>query len=569
MLHGPAFYRSAVHLLLLAGLLMAALGGTGRAVRADAAVVVHADTVTTVGGFGVFPASYDRVMPVYPGGTPAYEQGTWLPAKGPLTGGATLTALRGLGCEIGRVYLTPTLGRADHTLDPARLQDLEDHLASLRNAGIRQYVLTVWSPPPYMKLPDHVRYGVYQGRNQFLDPDCARPDRYGLADYYVAVLSALKRAGEVAPLCVSLQNEPGIGPGYDGCVYTDNAAEVQTWRRAVVLLRRRLDARHDPWFAGIRIIGPEAEGWEGMTALLGAASERGFAALNADPALAGALGGLAYHSYYTSARIKTLDRALAASPGRGRWMTEYSTAVGVRGPLHSDSGNQEMDWALNDVRRMAGDLVDLHTGDWFFWRFWHPSSAADDQDLVYGDGKKSKAYFAFQSLWTRVRGGWKVKRTTSTDPDLRADNRALIDGPEPNGNMMSLPIDVISFEGPRADRTVVLLANWTGRDKAVTTLAGLHGGAADVFVTSASQDGARTETRPLNSGTLQGGPLTLLAGSITLVVSRPASEGRAGQGAGAVSGARRHQAEDAGHVPPLGEGPQGAGHPGGVGGGGG
>lgn len=522
MPHGPVFFRTVSRPLLLAFLLLVALGGAGRAVRADAAVVVHADTVTTAGGFGVFPAPYDHETPVYPNGATAYEQGSWLPARGPLTGGATLTALRGLGCEIGRVYLTPTLGRADHTLDPARLQDLEDHLASLRNAGIRKYVLTVWSPPASMKLPDHVRYGVYQGRNQFLDPDCARPDRYGLADYYVAVLAGLERAGAAAPLSISIQNEPGIGPGYDGCVYTDNAAEVQTWRRAVVLLRQRLDARHDPWFAGIKIIGPEAEGWEGMVPLLGAASERGFAALNADPALAGALGGLAYHSYYTSGRIKTLDRALAASPGRGRWMTEYSTAVGVRGELRSATGSQEMDEALNDVRRMAGDLVDLHTGYWFFWRFWHPSNAADDQDLIYGDGKKSKAYFAFQSLWTRVRGGWKVKRTSSTDPDLRADNRALIDGQEPNGSMMSLPIDVISFEGPHADRTVVLLANWTGRAKAVTTLAGLRGVAADVFVTSATLDGARTDTRPVRGGTLRGGPLTLPAGSITVVVSRPA-----------------------------------------------
>jgi len=35
-----------------------------------------------------------------------------------------------------------------------------------------------------------------------------------------------------------------------------------------------------------------------------------------------------------------------------------------------------------------------------------------------------------------------VKRTSSTDADLRANNQALIDGQEPNGNMMSLPIDV-------------------------------------------------------------------------------------------------------------------------------
>ncbi len=516
----PVLFPSSCRPLLLAVLLTVFFGGAARAVRADAAVAVHAETVMAIGGFGIFPAPYDRVTPVYAGGELAYDQAGWLPAKGPLTGGATLAALRGLGCEIGRVYLTPTLGRADHTLDPDRLQDLKDHLATLRNAGIHRYVLTLWSPPAYMKLPDHVRYGVYQGRNQSLDPDYARPDRYGLVDYFVAVLSALKGAGVAAPLCVSLQNEPAINAGYDGCVYTDNAGEIQAWRRAVTLLRRRLDARRDPWFSGIAIIGPEAEGWDGMLPLLGAVSNQGFAALNSDPALAGALGGFAYHSYYTSARIRTLDRAMAAYPGRSRWMTEYSTATGIRGELRPATGNQELDWALNDVRRMASDLVDLHTGYWFFWRFWHPSGAPDDQDLVYGDGKKSKAYFVFQTLWTTVRAGWKVKRTTSTDPDLRADNRALINGPEPNGNMMSLPIDVISFESPRADRTLVLLANWTGRDKTLAALSGLHGAAATVFVTTTSQDMARAGERRVRGGILQGGPLTLPAGSITCVVSR-------------------------------------------------
>lgn len=522
MLHAPISFPAACRPLLLVGLLMVVLGGALKAVRADGTVIVHADTVTTIGGFGVFSAPYDRVMPVYAGGALAYDQGTWLPGRGPLAGGATLTALRDLGCEIGRVYLSPMLGRPDHTLDSDRLQDLKDHLASLQGAGLRRYVLTLWSPPAYMKLPDHVRYGVYQGRNQYLDPDYARPDRYGLADYYIAVLSALKSVHLAAPLSLSIQNEPGIGPGYDGCVYTDNAGETQTWRRAVTLLRRRLDAKRDPWFSGIAIIGPEAEGWDGMVPLLGAASDRGFAVLNSDPALAGALGGFAYHSYYTSAGIKTLDKALAAYPGRSRWMTEYSTAVGIRGELRSATGNQEMDWALNDVRRMAGDLVDLHTSYWFFWRFWHSSEAPDDQDLIYGNGKKTKAYFAFQTVWTTVRGGWKVKRTTSTDPDLRADNRALISGPEPNGGMMSLPIDVIAFESPRADRTLILFANWTGRDKSVAALTGLHGGTADVFVTSASQDGARAVARRIRGGTLQGGPLALPAGSITCVVSRPA-----------------------------------------------
>ena len=153
--------------------------------------------------------------------------------QGPLTGGATLAALRDLGCEIGRVNLTPTLGRPDHTLDSDRLQDLKDHIASLRNAGIRKYVLTLWSPPPYMKLARPRPLRRLPGPEPVFGPGLcpAGPLRPG-GLLCRRPVGPPKRAGLAAPLSVSLQNEPAVNPTYDGCVYADNAGEIQTWRRA-------------------------------------------------------------------------------------------------------------------------------------------------------------------------------------------------------------------------------------------------------------------------------------------------------------------------------------------------
>ena len=206
-------------------------------------------------------------------------------------------------------------------------------------------------------------------------------------------------------------------------------------------------------------------------------------------------------------------------------MTEYSTAIGVRGELRSATGSQEMDWALNDVRRMAGGprlTCTPATGSSGASGI-RPARPAS-RTLIYGDGKKTKAYFAFQTLWKTVRGGWRVKRTTSTDPDLRADNRALIDG-----SGAEWQHDVTARRRHRLRESAHRPDAWSclptgrGTTRPSLTLAGLHGSdLADIFVTSASQDGARTDARHISGGTLQGGPLTLPAGSITCVVSRPA-----------------------------------------------
>ena len=128
---------------------------------ADGTVQISNTNLVTFKGWGIFPAAYDRQMPTYADGSLAYGDASWLPATGALSSGNVFAALRDSGVQIARVYITPTIGKSDNTLDPNRLRDLEDHLTSLQNAGITQYVVTIWSPPAYMKLPDHVRYGTY------------------------------------------------------------------------------------------------------------------------------------------------------------------------------------------------------------------------------------------------------------------------------------------------------------------------------------------------------------------------------------------------------------------------
>ncbi len=196
-------------------------------------------------------------------------------------------------------------------------------------------------------------------------------------------------------------------------------------------------------------------------------------------------------------------------------MTEYSTDVGIRGELRPNSGVDQLNWTLNFVRRMAGDLVDFKTNYWFFWRFWHSSSSADDQALVYGDGQKTKAYYVFQKLWSTVHSGWKVKQTNTTDPNLRTDNSGLIQSG--SGDQWSAPVDILAFESPSGNQSFVMLVNNGSGSKNITSLSGLDGSQANIFVTTTSQDMTQQQSRTVAAGTLGNGNLTLPPYSITFV----------------------------------------------------
>ena len=497
--------KAAVPVLL--GMLILAGGG-----HADGTVTVGPRALVRVKGWGLYPAPYDRQMPVYADGSKAYDQASWLPPIG-ATPGAVHRAVGALGFTVARVYLSPTIGRNRGALDPDRLQDLKDHLTLLRAVGVRQYIISNWSPPAYMKRPDHVRFGKYQGRDQFLDPRYADGRGYDYADFIVAVLKSLQASGLAPPLAVCPQNEPDAAPGYDGCIYTDTDAQKQTYRAVLKQLRARLDAAG---FRRVLVLGTDQSGLAGVSSLLGEPSPVGFAGLNGDAALRDALGGFSFHTYATAGNIKDLDAAMGAYPDKDRWMTEYSTAVGVRAELRTHTGSDQLDWAFNDVRRMGGDLVDLRCSFWFFWRGYHSAGAPDDQDLVYDGPRLTKAAYVFQTLWRTVRPGWTVQQCRTTDPDLRTDNAGLI--ASGSGDEWSAPVDILGFQSADGNSSCLLLANWQNAPKTFTRVGGLRGGRARVYTTTASQDMALIATRRIGAGALDG-DLSVPAQSITMIVT--------------------------------------------------
>jgi hypothetical protein len=215
--------------------------------------------------------------------------------------------------------------------------------------------------------------------------------------------------------------------------------------------------------------------------------------------------------------------------------------IGEGGPS-ARSGIEELDVALDMFRRMAADFTDFRVNYWFWWRAWHSTGGKGypAQDLVFSDGQGEatvmKAGQAFRLLWTTVRPGWRVQATAARGIDLRTDNEEIINGYEPNGNMMSRGVNVVAFEHPDQAASCVVITNATEQPRRLASLDGLRG--EDARVHRLTRSGLADESRhvPLVAG--KTAELDLSAHSITfcdlrqplssfpLLSSRPFSLGR-------------------------------------------
>jgi hypothetical protein len=205
-------------------------------------------------------------------------------------------------------------------------------------------------------------------------------------------------------------------------------------------------------------------------------------------------------------------------------MTEVCRdATPLRPEERAHSGDEELDVALDMTRRMAADFTDFRVNYWFWWRAWHSTGGKGypAQDLVYSDGEGRATVMkpgqALRLLWTTVEPGWRVQATAADGVDLRTDNEAIINGFEPNGNMMSRGVDVLAFEQPAEARSCVLIANATGEARALAGVRGLRGGSARIH--RLTLEGLREEADAVSLEAGSTGPLSIPPHSLTFVIS--------------------------------------------------
>jgi len=182
----------------------------------SAPVVVHVDTsknFQTIDGFGVFGGfnkNWNQVM------SPELAN----------------TLVDDLGITISRTELRPEFEPKDLSLDGSD-QDLTKYggkspgvaqyinvCKALHDKGVNKFLLTVWTPPPWMKTPGN------HGHNQ---PWCSGgnagghllPENYEkFANYLVMYLKYFKQEVGIDAYALSPQNELAFDEPYNSCVYT-------------------------------------------------------------------------------------------------------------------------------------------------------------------------------------------------------------------------------------------------------------------------------------------------------------------------------------------------------------
>lgn len=529
------------------------------------AVTIGTENLQDFKGFGLFPAMYDRVTPTFQSGAKAFNDKSWL-SELDSNGNPTAPTqadldlydiVLGVDPDIARVEFVAETGVAEGVLDNDRLRDLKEHLTIIENADIDKYIVSIWSPPTYMKTPDQVRFGEFQGQVQKLDSSYADGIGYDYADYLLQVIQDLVNSGYDAPLAISIQNEPDFEPDqWSGAKYSGTNADRAMYRNVVKDLRGLLDANG---LGGVQIIGPETLDFSNMGAFLGNPINNGnggFERLVNDAAFDDALDGIAYHTYVVSNNANTIKQYQNALDFHGKdvWQTERSDVINVREKpavasespqdpdilLSRDNPWKAMEHAIINMNRMGGDLVDLKANYWFWWRGWRDNNGGTsdsghivnfvDQDgangqKIPGEYEYSKMGHVLNRLWNVVDAGWNLKRVTDTHPTLRSDNQALIDAGNNNGT--GAPVDLFAFERPDGQQTVTVLVNREASDTTVN-VSGLQGSNATQYLTSVFESDSDMGTFSVNNGTLNN--LSLPRYSISVLITDDTGGGNSGGG---------------------------------------
>jgi O-glycosyl hydrolase len=389
---------------------------------------------------------------------------------------AIQNAVYALGANIIRVKLDANCGKSDGTLNTTAapsMTDLVNQITIAKNHGVSKYILSVWSPPAYMKGPEQTILGQSStGQVEYLRQD----QETSFVNYYIKAVQYLNSHGCGLPAAISVQNELDTAPPlWDGCEYSINSNSIASWQRVVKSLRTALN---NAGMGSIVIHAPEAANLDGNRLMLGGDN---FPALSSDAALNTAIGAYATHSYQVL-RWDAFAASVNAHP-KDVWMTEWSLP----------GGTTQTDWAVDATRHFLADMVDMPTNYWFWWLGWRNKTSPDGQELVYGSSTPAytKMYFVFQKIWTTANSQVTLKKMTTTDPDLKA-----------SGAGQGWPkVDMAAFETPTT--TCIVIVNWTNTARTLTSINQIAKGTnADVYETNQWDDMAYKRTLPITGNAI-------------------------------------------------------------------
>ncbi|WP_128544036.1 hypothetical protein [Larkinella soli] len=264
------------------------------------------------------------------------------------------------------------------------------HLKAMKAAGVEKFIISVWSPPEWMKWNNRLDNGTKDNSAPAYNPNpnagsnqLKKENYEEFAEYCTAFVRIFKREIGVEPYGLSLQNEPRFSQFYQSCVYNGEALRD---------LIKTVGGRFRKEGITTRLFLPEDVGWlDGVRSMTQPT-------LN-DPEARQYVGFVAVHGY-------ALDGVTAGSQDAQTWQTMYNWGAPYRLPLWQTETSGYSNDMKGAVRLASAMYTALRFGNSSAWLFWTLSTGTlDEYSLMNSAGVKSKRFYTSKQFYRYIRPG--------------------------------------------------------------------------------------------------------------------------------------------------------------------
>ncbi len=269
----------------------------------------------------------------------------------------------------------------------ARLQYWRD----LKAAGVKTFIASVWSPPPWMKYNNQLGNGTDNqnsappyNSSPTLTTNQLKTDLYEeFAEMCVAYIKVIKRETGIDLYALSIQNEPRFSQFYQSCVYNGVALRD---------LLKVVGKRFKDEGLTTKLFLPEDIGWlQGIEGFVKPVLD--------DPSTRQYADIIAVHGY-------DLDGIAASSPNAQTWQTMYAWGASYGKPLWMTETSGFANTYQGAMSLAKAIFTAVKFGNISAWTFWTLSTGKlDEYSLMSSTGEKSKRYYTSKNFYKFIRPG--------------------------------------------------------------------------------------------------------------------------------------------------------------------
>jgi glucuronoarabinoxylan endo-1,4-beta-xylanase len=316
--------------------------------------------------------------------------------------------VKDLGCTVLRDELPPSFELQNDNEDP-NVTDLSkfnldvqppgehkplrlrfDAWKTLHAAGIEHFIITVWSPPAWMKWNKALNNGTNQNsapaynRNPNTASNQLKVENYEeYAEYCAAFCKIFEKEMGFQPYAFGIQNEPRFSQFYNSCVYDGPALRD---------LLKVVGARFQREGLKTLLCAPEDVGWfDGIKQMTRPILD--------DPDARKYLGAQATHGY-------AFDGITAGSVDANTWETMYNWGAPYKIPLWMTETSGYENTPAGGFALAKALYTALRFGRVSLWTFWTLSTdTADGYSLMDKNGGKGRSYYVSKQFYRFIRPG--------------------------------------------------------------------------------------------------------------------------------------------------------------------